>query len=134
VLAQLGPADMRTAIGYCLGWPRRPAIPVKRLDFAEMARLDFEAPDETRFPALRLAREALAKGGLVGAVLNGAKEAALDAFIAGRIRFLQMAELVEAALHSMPVEGHASAEIGAIVEADRAARAEVESLATALAF
>lgn len=95
VLAQLGPPDMRVAIGYALGWPERPALPVERVDFARLARLDFAAPDEIRFPALRLAREAMAAGGLAGAAFNGAKEAALDAFLAGRIGFLDMAAVVE---------------------------------------
>ncbi|MBZ0162231.1 MAG: 1-deoxy-D-xylulose-5-phosphate reductoisomerase [Notoacmeibacter sp.] len=101
ILAQLGPSDMRTAIGYCLGWPFRPDLPVERLDFAKLARLEFEAPDQARFPALRLARQALEAGGLSGAVLNGAKETALDAFIAGRAGFLEMAEMVERVMDQM---------------------------------
>ena len=95
ILAHLGPSDMRVAIGYALAWPERPALPVERLDFAELARLDFEAPDETRFPALRLAREAMEAGGLVPCALNAAHEIGLDAFIAGQIGFLDMAGLVE---------------------------------------
>lgn len=95
VLAQLGSPDMRTAIGYALTWPRRSALPVERLDFAKLSRLDFEAPDPERFPALRLAREAMETGGVAGAVLNGAKEVALEAFIAGRTRFLDMPRIVE---------------------------------------
>ncbi|MDO9416892.1 1-deoxy-D-xylulose-5-phosphate reductoisomerase [Pararhizobium sp.] len=95
VLAQLGMPDMRTAIGYALSHPRRASLPVERLDFAKLSRLDFEAPDETRFPALRLARLAMQRGGVQGAVLNGAKEVALEAFIDGRTGFLTMAEIVE---------------------------------------
>ncbi|SET84477.1 1-deoxy-D-xylulose-5-phosphate reductoisomerase [Oceanicella actignis] len=95
ILAQLGPPDMRVAIGYALGWPERPALPVERLDFAQLSRLDFAPPDEARFPALRLAREAMRAGGLAGATLLAAKEAALDAFIARRIGFLDMAAVVE---------------------------------------
>ncbi|MBX5001905.1 1-deoxy-D-xylulose-5-phosphate reductoisomerase [Rhizobium lentis] len=95
VLAQLGAPDMRTAIGYALSYPRRPNLPVERLDFAKLARLDFEAPDEVRFPALRLARLAMTRGGVQGAVLNGAKEMALEAFIEGRLSFLAMAEVTE---------------------------------------
>ncbi|APG86028.1 1-deoxy-D-xylulose-5-phosphate reductoisomerase [Sinorhizobium americanum] len=95
VLAQLGCPDMRTAIGYALSYPKRCELPIERLDFAKLARLDFEAPDETRFPALRLARRAMEAGGIQGAVLNGAKETALEAFIKGRIGFLAMAEIVE---------------------------------------
>ncbi|MEM1315769.1 MAG: 1-deoxy-D-xylulose-5-phosphate reductoisomerase [Pseudomonadota bacterium] len=98
ILAQLGAPDMRHAIGYAFHWPERAALPVERLDFAALSRLDFEAPDETRFPSLRLAREAMEAGGLAGAALNAAKEAALEAFMARRIGFLQMAEVVERTL------------------------------------
>ncbi|RLQ88990.1 1-deoxy-D-xylulose-5-phosphate reductoisomerase [Notoacmeibacter ruber] len=98
ILAQLGPADMRVPIGYALAWPDRATLPTERLDFAALSCLDFEAPDEGRFPALRLARRALLHGGASSAVLNGAKEAALDAFIAGEIGFLDMAERVEVAM------------------------------------
>jgi 1-deoxy-D-xylulose-5-phosphate reductoisomerase len=93
VLAQLGMPDMRTAIGYALSHPRRSHLPVERLDFTKMSRLDFEAPDEERFPAIRLARLAMTRGGVQGAVLNGAKEVALEAFIAGRLGFLGMARI-----------------------------------------
>lgn len=95
VLAQLGCPDMRTAIGYALQYPKRASLAVERLDFAKLSRLDFEAPDETRFPALRLARLAMTRGGVQGAVLNGAKEVALEAFIDGRTGFLTMAEITE---------------------------------------
>lgn len=95
ILAQLGPSDMRVAIGYALHYPERPYLPVERLDFARLSRLDFETPDEARFPALRLARQAMKSGGLSGAVLNGAKEVALEAFIAGKLSFLGMADVVE---------------------------------------
>ncbi|PZM09532.1 1-deoxy-D-xylulose-5-phosphate reductoisomerase [Rhizobium tubonense] len=93
VLAQLGAPDMRTAIGYALTFPRRSHLPVERLDFAKLSRLDFEAPDEERFPALRLARIAMTRGGVQGAVLNAAKEVALEAFIEGRLGFLTMAKV-----------------------------------------
>ncbi|MGF6173146.1 1-deoxy-D-xylulose-5-phosphate reductoisomerase [Ensifer sp. 4252] len=95
VLAQLGCPDMRTAIGYALSYPSRCDLPIERLDFAKLSRLDFEAPDEVRFPAIRLARRAMEEGGVQGAVLNGAKETALEAFIAGETGFLTMAEIVE---------------------------------------
>lgn len=101
VLAQLGSPDMRHAIGYALEFPRRAKLPVERLDFARLARLDFEAPDEARFPALRLARLAMTRGGVQGAVLNGAKEVALDAFIAGDTGFLTMAEITEAVMEEL---------------------------------
>ncbi len=95
MMAHLGPADMRHAIGYALNWPDRAHLPVQRLDLATLASLTFEPPDPARFPALRLAREVMAAGGLYGAVFNAAKEVALDAFIAGRLRFTAMAEAVE---------------------------------------
>lgn len=98
IIAQLGAPDMRTAIAYALTYPSRAAIPVERLDFAKLARLDFETPDEVRFPSLRLAREVLKRGGAAGACFNAGDEAAFDAFVAGRIRFLQMADVVEKVL------------------------------------
>ncbi|MEM9793577.1 MAG: 1-deoxy-D-xylulose-5-phosphate reductoisomerase, partial [Pseudomonadota bacterium] len=104
IMAQLGPSDMRGAIGFALNYPDRLPLPVSRLDFAALARLDFEPADPERFPALRLARRVLAMGGLSGAVFNAAKEAALDAFLARRIGFLDMARHVEAALDQLGVE------------------------------
>ena len=104
ILAHLGPSDMREAIGYALNWPERRPLPVERLDLTTVGRLDFAPADEGRFPALRLAGEVLALGGLAGAVFNAAKEAALDAFIAGRIGFLDMAVLVEHVLERLGPE------------------------------
>ncbi len=101
ILAQLGCPDMRTAIGYALTYPDRATLDVERLDFAKLARLDFEAPDEVRFPALRLARTALDRGGLQGAVMNAAEEMSFDAFCAGRIGFLQMADIAEQVMDEM---------------------------------
>lgn len=101
VLAQLGCPDMRTAIGYALAYPNRPELDVERLDFARLARLDFEAPDEVRFPALRLARTALERGGVQGAVMNAAEEIAFHAFCAGRIGFLNMADVAEQVMDDM---------------------------------
>jgi len=85
VLAQMGEPDMRTPIAYALGWPDRVETTVERLDFRRFSRLDFEPPDETRFPALRIAREALEAGGLVPCAMNAAKEVAAAAFIEKRI-------------------------------------------------
>ena len=101
ILAHLGPPDMRVAIGYALCWPKRPELPVERLDFAALGRLDFEAPDPERFPALGLARAAMARGGVSACVLNGSREVALDAFIDGRIGFLDMAALVGEAMERL---------------------------------
>lgn len=105
LMAHLGAPDMRHAIGYALNWPERHALPVARLDLAALGRLEFEAPDPARFPALRLARAVMATRGLAGAAFNAAKEVALDRFIAGRLRFLQMAEVVEATLDRLAGEG-----------------------------
>jgi len=98
----LGSPDMRTPIAYALGWPGRTAAPTKRLDLAEVAQLTFEAPDEQRFPALRLAREALRRGGGCPTVLNAANETAVHAFLVGQIRFLDIAATVERTLELMP--------------------------------
>ena len=95
VLAQLGTADMRVPISHALGWPSRIDGPAARLDFAKLSPLTFEAPDSGRFPALRLAREALVTGGLAPIVLNAANEAAVAAFLARRIGFLDIARVVE---------------------------------------
>lgn len=127
VLAQLGAPDMRTAIGYAISHPRRTSLPVERLDFARLARLDFFAPDETRFPALALARTAMQRGGLQGAVLNGAKEIALEAFIAGRIGFLEMADIVAAAMDRLD-DGRVALTIDDVYAADREARTVASSL------
>ncbi len=98
IMAHLGAADMRHAIGYALFWPDRGHIPVERLDFAKIVQLQFRAPDDQRWPALRLAREVIAAGGFNGAVFNAAKETALDGFIDGRIGFMDMAQIVEETL------------------------------------
>lgn len=101
VIAQLGCPDMRTAIGYALTYPMRTKLNVDRLDFAKLARLDFEAPDEVRFPALRLARTAMERGGLQGAIMNAAEEIAFQAFVSGRIGFLDMADIAEVVMDRM---------------------------------
>lgn len=98
VIAHLGAPDMRHAIGYALNWPSRAPLPVAPLDLASQGSLTFAAPCETRWPALRLAREVMAAGGAAGTILNAAKEEALDQFIAGRITFPAMAEAVEETL------------------------------------
>ncbi|MFN7011536.1 MAG: 1-deoxy-D-xylulose-5-phosphate reductoisomerase [Allorhizobium sp.] len=121
VIAQLGAPDMRTAIGYALTYPRRPALTVERLDFAKLARLDFEAPDEARFPAIRLARTALTRGGLQAAIMNAAEETAFNAFVAERIGFLDMADIVEAVMDRLIDCGEA-ASIADVFAADGEAR------------
>jgi len=102
VLAQLGSPDMRTPIAYALAWPDRIETPAKRLDLAAIGRLTFESPDERRFPALRIAREALIRGGGCPTVLNAANETAVHAFLDRRIGFLDIVEIVERTLEAIP--------------------------------
>ena len=93
-LAQLGPSDMRVPIAACLAWPRRMDTPCDPLDLAAIGELTFMAPDEERFPATRLAREAAAAGGAAPAILNAANEVAVAAFLAGQIAFTDISALV----------------------------------------
>ena len=94
MLAQLASPDMRTPIAAGLAWPARMAAPTKRIDLVELGTLSFERPDEGRFRALGLARQAMQNGGMAPAVLNAANEVAVEAFLAGRLGFLQIAQLV----------------------------------------
>jgi 1-deoxy-D-xylulose-5-phosphate reductoisomerase len=131
IMAHLGPPDMRGAIGYAFHYPERRSLPLERLDFQKLGRLDFEAPDPERFPSLRLAQTVLQTGGLSGAILNGAKEAAIDLFVAGEIGFLQMAELVETAMDKLIPEycrDRATEGIEAVREVDGASRALIFDL------
>lgn len=105
LLAQLGSPDMRTPIGYCLGWPARTATPVTPLDLAALGTLTFEAPDRRRFPCLALAEAALARGGGAPCVLNAANEIAVDAFLGGRIRYTDIAAVVEEAVAEADRQG-----------------------------
>jgi 1-deoxy-D-xylulose-5-phosphate reductoisomerase len=98
VLAQLGTPDMRTPISATLAWPDRTPSPSPRLDFAKVATLAFEAPDPERFPALRLAREAVERGGVFPATLNAANEVAVAAFLNGGLKFLDIAGVTEQVL------------------------------------
>jgi len=102
VLAQLGSPDMRTPIAYALGWPKRIAAPADRLDFGKVKQLTFEAPDEVRFPALRIARQTLRAGGGASSVLNAANEVAVAAFLARKIRFTDIAAIAEQVLSELP--------------------------------
>ena len=102
VLAQLGTPDMRTPIAYTLAWPERMATPCARLDLAAVGSLTFEAPDFERFPALRLAWDALRAGGAAPCILNAANEIAVAAFIAGQVGFLDIAAIVGETLDRLP--------------------------------
>jgi len=129
VLAQMSCPDMRTPIAYSLAWPERMHAPTKRLDLAELGTLTFEAPDEKRFPALRLAREVLAAGGSAGTVLNAANEVAVGAFLAGRIGFPAIAGLVESTLEaSAGLMGRDRHNVEDVLAIDAEARASARSL------
>ena len=103
VLAQMGNPDMRTPIAYGLGWPDRLASGVAPLDLIATARLDFEAPDEGRFPCLRLAREAVAVGGTSMASCNAANEVAVAAFLAENVKFTDIPIIIEKTLERVAV-------------------------------
>lgn len=125
MLAHMGPPDMRGAIGFALNWPKRRDLPVARLDLAALGRLDFEAPDLARFPALAIAQGVLEDGGLSGAVFNAAKEQALDLFLAGKIGFLAMADLVEVTMERLAGHskyGHTSYVLDDVTEIDAETR------------
>jgi 1-deoxy-D-xylulose-5-phosphate reductoisomerase len=131
IIAHLGPPDMRHAIGYALNWPDRGHLPVARLDLARIGSLAFEAADETRFPALRLAREVMEAGGLAGAAFNAAKEVALDGFLASKLAFTGMAPLVERTLELMSSDGSlgiAGITLDNVTQTDAAARAVARRL------
>ncbi|MFC6687459.1 1-deoxy-D-xylulose-5-phosphate reductoisomerase [Jhaorihella thermophila] len=131
LMAHVGAPDMRHAIGYALHWPERRDLPVARLDLAQVGQLNFRAPDDARYPALRLARQVLARGGLMGAAFNAAKERALDHFIAGRIGFLDMAEVVEEVLARMEARSgliDAAMTLDNVLETDHLARAGADDV------
>ncbi len=135
LMAHIGPSDMRHAIGYALHWPTRRKLPVERLDLARIGQLNFSAPDLIRYPALRLAREVMATGGLSGAVFNAAKERALDGFLAGRIGFLQMAEVVEQVLNDLCADSgliNAGMTLDTVAETDHLARMRADLVMTTL--
>jgi 1-deoxy-D-xylulose-5-phosphate reductoisomerase len=120
VLAQLGQPDMRTPIAYALAWPARMAAPVEQLDLAAIGQLTFEAPDPDRFPALRLARQALRAGGSAPTVLNAANEIAVEGFLNGKNKFLEIAEIVEGVLEALPAATPSS--LDEVQQVDREAR------------
>ena len=120
VLAQMGNPDMRTAIAYGLGWPDRLISGVAPLDLVATARLDFEAPDEKRFPCLRLARESVAVGGTAMAVCNAANEVAVAGFLDKRIRFTDIAAVIEQTLERVNIVEPSS--LSVIEAADAQAR------------
>jgi 1-deoxy-D-xylulose-5-phosphate reductoisomerase len=126
VLAQMGSPDMRIPIAHALAWPERITTPAARLDLAKLASLHFEVPDENRFPALRLAREALDSGSVAPIVLNAGNEEAVAAFLDQRIGFGDIADLVEDLLAR--VDAPAPRSIAEVVDIDRMARDEMRGL------
>ena len=126
MLAQLGPPDMRVPIAYALAWPERMETSTKRLDLAAIARLDFEPPNLDRFPALRLAREALEAGGGAPCVLNAANEVAVACFLDGRIAFGDISRLVEEALSSS--RSPAPTSLDDVIATDKETRAVVTEM------
>ena len=121
VLAQLGNPDMRTPIAHALAYPERIVSGVEPLDLTKIAALSFEIPDMARFPCLRLAFDVIRSGSCASAILNAANEVAVAAFLAGRIRFTEIAGVIGAALQSMPAV--AANCIDDVLEMDRHARA-----------
>jgi 1-deoxy-D-xylulose-5-phosphate reductoisomerase len=125
VLAQLGTPDMRTPIAYAMAWPNRMEAPVPKLSLEDIQMLTFESPDPIRFPALRLAREALLAGNGAPTTLNAANEVAVERFLNMEISFLDIATVVEKALESL--DNQAISNLDDIMEIDLAARAFAKS-------
>lgn len=126
LIAQMGSADMRIPIAHTLAWPKRMATTSPRLDLAAFATLEFSAPDEVRFPALRLAREALRSGGAAPAILSAANEIAVEAFLHEQIGFLDIARLVEKVMTKL---GAPPADtLDAVLHWDAEARREARAL------
>ena len=121
VLAQLGNPDMRTPIAHALSWPERIESGVESLNITDIARLDFQTPDTNRFPCLRLAEQAMQAGGSAPAILNAANEIAVQYFLDARLRFLDIAPVIEACLEK--VEAYPVDSIEAVLEIDQTARA-----------
>src|SRR5690606_21695393 len=125
VIAQMNPPDMKLPIQYALTWPDRRTGSSRALNLADVKRLEFEAVDAERFPAIGLAEQAIVRGGNAGAVLNAANEAAVDAFRRGRITFDRITRLVAGALEAVPAG--AIRTLADCLDADRAARAWVDA-------
>ncbi|MEE4537897.1 MAG: 1-deoxy-D-xylulose-5-phosphate reductoisomerase [Erythrobacter sp.] len=126
-LAQLGPSDMRVPIASCLAWPQRMETPLDPLNLAAIGELTFAAPDEERFPATRLAREAIEAGGSAPAVLNAANEIAVAAFLSGQIAFTRIAALVEEVLQTSNLPPRPTS-VDEVLSVDRAARRQAQTI------
>ncbi len=135
VLAQMGSPDMRTPIAYAMAWPERMEAPVKPLDLVEISKLEFSAPDPKRFPALRLAREALTHGGAAPTVLNAANEIAVDAFLHEKLSFLGISACVDKVLNSFISEQSFAkplALLDDIIEYDQSARRRAQQMVSGI--
>lgn len=124
-LAQLGPSDMRVPIASCLAWPQRMDTPCDPLDLAAIGELTFRAPDEVRFPATRLCRQAAEQGGAAPAVLNAANEMAVAAFLSGQIAFTRIAAIVEELLAAYAPSAPRS--LGEVIAIDAEARSRARA-------
>lgn len=124
VLAQLSPPDMKLPIHYALAWPARQPSPARKLDLTESLRLDFEPPDEDRFPALKLGREVAAAGGTAGAVLNAANESAVASFLAGEMPFTEIVPACRAVLESHTFDAEPT--LAELLQLDAWARQEMQ--------
>jgi 1-deoxy-D-xylulose-5-phosphate reductoisomerase len=120
VIAQLGNPDMRTPIAYGLAWPERISSGVSALDLIATGRLDFQAPDEVRFPCLRLAREAFNTGGTAMAILNAANEVAVEAFLDERLLFTDIAKVIESTIENSTITE--PSDLAEVIKADQQAR------------
>jgi len=135
VLAQMGSPDMRTPIAYALAWPERMVTDVKTLDFAEVAKLEFFAPDPQKFPALRLARAALEAGGMAPTILNAANEIAVAQFLQGDLAFLHLTKCIETVLEHFQREtsfAKAPQTLEDVLEIDKRARIKANEVANKL--
>lgn len=131
MIAHVGPHDMRHAIGHAMYWPERHALPVEQLDLAAVGRLNFSEPDLRRYPVLRIARDVMDERGFAGAIFNAAKERALDHFIARRIGFCDMCDVVEAVLARLSTEDSltsAGFTLETVLEADHLARIRADDV------
>ncbi|MCT4610684.1 MAG: 1-deoxy-D-xylulose-5-phosphate reductoisomerase [Pelagimonas sp.] len=134
LMAHVGPADMRHAIGFALHYPERQTLPVERLDLVKLGQFTFRPACETRWPALRLAREVMEAGGLMGAVFNAAKEVALDAFIDRQINFPRMAGIVEEVLTRLSSQASHNPDaitLDMVMQADHLAREDARAIIAA---
>ena len=132
VIAQMGVPDMKTAIAYALSYPERLKINLPRLNLNRCRDLQFTAPDFANFPALRLAYQVCKKGGTLPAIFNGANEIAVEAFLAGKIRFPEISLVVAETVSRL--EGREARDIKIVLEADLAARVQAESIVSAFAM